>query len=111
MASTVASSSRVQSIDASPKIRSKNSSSKDHKNRNISKERSKNFSRVNSNTRSSKDDTVLEKKDGWKGRKVSGPKESAFRRLDSIIDISIPPALMNNYHRAAAELMDTLLMR
>jgi DNA-directed RNA polymerase I subunit RPA43 len=46
-----------------------------------------------------------------KGKKVTGPKESAFRYLYPIIDISIPPALIHDPHRAADELMDTLLMR
>ena len=50
-------------------------------------------------------------RDDWKGKKVSGPKESAFQYMYPIVDIPIPPALIQDAHRAADELMDTLLMR
>jgi hypothetical protein len=49
--------------------------------------------------------------DELKGKKVSGPKESAFRYMYPVIDVPIPPALIQDGHRAAKELMDTLLMR
>lgn len=43
--------------------------------------------------------------------KVKGPKESAFRYMYPIMDLSIPPSLFHDPRRAAGELLDTLLMR
>lgn len=50
-------------------------------------------------------------RDSWEKRKIVGAAESAFKYLYPTITIPIPPALIHDPHRAADELMDTLLMR
>lgn len=118
MVSTVASTSlappKVASTHSTKQISSKErkkSGEKGHErsHRSSSKDRQKDKSRRDS-TSTSKDDQSSAK-DDWKGKKVAGPKESAFRYMYPVVDIPIPPALIQDGHRAANELMDTLLMR
>lgn len=112
MASAVASSSASPVVvTQSATKRSSKRKDRSHSHRSSSKDRHKATSKRDSTSSTTEQKDADAAKDAWKGKKMSGPKESAFRYLYPSIDISIPPALVHDPHRAADELMDTLLMR
>lgn len=90
---------------------SKKSPEKGNKHHISSKDKDRQKKKSKRHSASASKDDQPQMKDGWKGKKVVGPKESAFRYMYPVVDMLIPPALIQDGHRAANELMDTLLMR